>query len=283
MAQGKNRKDKSFEKRLRHEMSLRQVNKAILISLKNRFVYLRIPKVANSSIKHLIYRMESMAGDATLRDDMIHDIHYGPVVRPHMLGFNSALLQQALCSDDFFRFTIVRNPYAKALSNYLDRYMATHGTVRRQINRMAFDKGWISDRGTTADFSTYLQSATCMPLKQMDIHISPQYVQALVNIVEFDYVGSFETLSEDLSAIAGRIWGRTDIDLGFHSPAKTDAAAKLREAYSEATIAMVNEVYAKDFEVFGYPRVDKPEELSDPDALLRDTSVTPAPSAQPAG
>ena len=53
---------KGMRMALRDLMPPGQVNKAVLISLRNNFVFTRVPKVANSSIKHLVYSMEQGPG-----------------------------------------------------------------------------------------------------------------------------------------------------------------------------------------------------------------------------
>lgn len=259
---------------LRDRMPAPQINKAILISLKNRFVYARVPKVANSSIKHLIYGMEQAPGAQPIRDDLIHDINYGPVVRPAMLGLASPILHEALFADDFFRFTFVRNPYAKALSNYLDRYMAQHSTVRRQVNRIAVAQGWVSDPEAEVDFSTFLRSIAEMDARKMDIHISPQSTQVLSDLISYHYIGGFETLGEDMAWLANRIWQKPQIDLGFKSPSRTNATLRLKDSYGAQDIALVNRIYAKDFEAFGYRMIEGTGAFSDPDVVLR--QATPA-------
>lgn len=247
-----------------------QVNKSILISLKNRFAYFRIPKVANSSLKHLIYRMESYPAGSEPRADMTHDINYGPVVRPAMLGFDSELFQEVLYSDTFFRFTFVRNPYAKALSNYLDRYMAKNSTVRKHVNRVALGEGWLKRENETVPFKTYLHCVSKMDTRRMEIHISPQRAQCLWDVVDFSFIGSFESLADDVLVVANTIWGENDVELGFQSPSRTNAATKLMENYDEEGLDLINSIYAQDFEAFSYRKLETPQAFSDPAALLRE-------------
>ncbi|MDM8167648.1 sulfotransferase family 2 domain-containing protein, partial [Roseovarius sp.] len=246
-------------------------------------IYTPLPKVANSSIKHLIYRMETFHSPEKIRDAAIHDINYGPVIRPSMLGFDSELLKEALFSREFFRFTLVRNPYARALSNYLDRYHSPNSTVRKQIGQVATEFGLQKVSNEPLGFSDYLFCLKHIPQRRQDIHLLSQVTYGLFDLLDYDFVGSFERIEQDLATVAKRIWDKDNVSLGFQSPSRTNAASKLRSAYSDKQVALINEIYAKDFHTFGYTMLTNAEDLSDPDALLRDTSVTPAPSAQPAG
>lgn len=250
-------------------LPLHKVDRAILISLKNRFVFARIPKVANSSIKNLIYRMESFHPQQKIRENLTHDIHYGPVIRPSMLGFNSRLLNRALFSKAFFRFTFVRNPYARALSNYLDRYMDKHSTVRHQINASATRLGLIPNGEEILPFPIYLTALSKMEPTGMDIHLTPQVREAMTDLIPYDFVGSFENLAEDLAWVAQRIWQVGEIDLGFQSPSRTNAADRLRDSYTSREIALVNSIYAADFETFGYRMVEDMAAFNDPTIVIR--------------
>ncbi len=254
---------------LRERMPARQINEAILISLRNRFVFTRVSKVANSSLKHLVYSMEKPTWAGPVRDDLIHDSQYGPVIRPAMLGLSSPILHRALYSDTFFRFTFVRNPYAKALSTYLDRYMAKHSTVRRLVNEVAVAQGWLAAIEDPVDFPTFLRAIAEMPQRHMEVHISPQYIQTLSEVIPHDFIGALETLAEDTSHVARRIWGRDDAALGFKSPSRTDATTRLKDSYRTEDIALINRLYQRDFEMFGYRMVQEPEAFSDPDVVFR--------------
>lgn len=260
---------KEMKAALQARMPLAQVNKALLISLRNNFVFARVPKVANSSLKHLIYDMERMPNSDPIRDNMIHDNNYGPVIRPAMLGFASPLLHRALFSERFLRFTFVRNPYAKALSNYLDRYMDTGSTVRRVVNRTAVAQGVLSDPEGEVSFSAYLRAVEEMGMRGIDIHISPQSTQTLADLVRYEHVGAFETLAEDMAALAKRIWGKEDVALGFKSPSRTNATARLQEMCSDADVACINRLYEEDFATFGYRMLDRVADFADDSVVLR--------------
>lgn len=250
-------------------MPPRQINEAFLISLRNKFVYTRVPKVANSSLKHLVYSMEKPSWAGPVRDNLIHESQYGPLIRSEMLGLASPLFHRALFSGNFFRFTFVRNPYAKALSTYLDRYMSKHSTVRRLVNEIALKNDWVPSEDENVTFSEFLRAVEEMPPWHMEPHISPQYIQTLSELVTYSYIGSFETLVEDTQYVAKRIWGRDDVELGFKSPSRTNAITRLHEMCSDADIALINRLYERDFQVFGYQMVNRVADFEDDSAMQR--------------
>jgi hypothetical protein len=258
-----------MKKAMQALMPPRQINEAILISLRNNFVFTRVSKVANSSLKHLVYSMEKPAWSRPIRDNLIHDSLYGPVIRPDMLGLASPILHEALFSDSFYRFTFVRNPYAKVLSAYLDRYMAKDSSLRRLVNTSAVRNGWMSSADEDVSFSMFLRAIAETNPRHMEVHISPQYVQTMIDLVTYSYVGAFETLAEDTRHVAKRLWGKDDAALGFKSPSRTDATSRLLEIYTDADIALVNRVYERDFETFGYRMADRVADFADDSMAVR--------------
>lgn len=251
-------------------MELQFVNKAILISLTNKFVYVRVPKVANSSIKFSIYNNERMTGTSPIKQRIIHDIHYGPIIRPAMLGFDSDILNEVLFGGNFFRFSFVRNPYAKALSNFLDRYQSEQSSVRKIVNRFAFKNGISKTREESLSFSDFLKAIIEIPENKMEIHISQQSTQLMLGLIEYDEICSFENIIEEWSRIGSRLWKNFSPDFDNMSPSKTDAGKKLSNYFTEADIELVNYLYQEDFANLGYSILKKPEQFLDINSLLRD-------------
>ena len=238
---------------LQEYMSFRDIHKAVMFSLVNKFVYVRVPKVANSSIKYSIYDNERPAGTAGIRERIVHDIHYGPILRPGLVGFDSDILFRALFTDEFFRFSFVRNPYAKALSNYLDRYQEENSGVRRVTNRTALRLRLIDSRDETLGFAQFLKAIEAMPPKSMDIHSSPQTTQLMLGLIGYHEICSFEAIDTEWPRIAARLWKNSTPGFANKSPSKTSAGEKLAQYFTRDDIARLNRIYQTDFEMLGYP------------------------------
>lgn len=250
-------------------MTLQNVHKAVMFSLVNKFAFVRVPKVANSTLKFSIYNNERLAGTAKIRPSIIHDIHYGPVLRPALVGFDSDILYRVLFTDEFFRFAFVRNPYARVLSNYLDRYHAENSVVRRFINRTARKAGLIEDMSEGLSFPKFVRAVEAMHPKRMEIHSSHQTTQLMLGLVEYHRICAFEDLENEWRSIASRLWKDYKPEFGNKSPSKTSAGEKLANYFLPDDIARVNKVYEKDFEILGYPTLSDPSDFLQDGALLR--------------
>ena len=87
------------------------------ISLRNNYVYLAVGKAANSTVKHHLYELE-YAG-TRFKTKSLHDRQSSPLLSPFQL--TDELLEDVFTSSKYFRFSLVRNPYTRLLSCYLDR------------------------------------------------------------------------------------------------------------------------------------------------------------------
>ncbi|MEO1160527.1 MAG: sulfotransferase family 2 domain-containing protein, partial [Pseudomonadota bacterium] len=110
----------------------------------------------------------------------------------------------------------------------------------RQFPRIDFEMflRWLQNGG-----SVYTQ----------DEHWTSQSVLLHQPEVRFDFIGRFENLAMD----AARILKEIGCDKGFPSQqdvgfAATGAQSKLNQYYNAATLQLVNDIFAEDFENFGY-------------------------------
>ena len=97
--------------------SILGMNYAANVSLKHKYVYIETPKVACSTIKLTLQRLE--LGDDTFNPsfDDVHDRSFSPLLSLHSISE----FEEVLEGDDYFRFCFARNPYVRTLSAYLDK------------------------------------------------------------------------------------------------------------------------------------------------------------------
>lgn len=138
-----------------------------------------------------------------------------------------------------FKFTVVRNPYTRTLSAYLDK-------VERRALR--------DNRKTS--FMGFLQSLKNGKL-YANGHWAPQNALLLLPAEQFDFIGKVESLDTDLPLIETEIQGFPP-----RKPFKsflansTGATEKLKAYYDTQTAEMVRLLYQDDFKLFNYP--DRP-------------------------
>ena len=126
--------------------------------------------------------------------------------------------------DNYFKFTIVRNPYSRLVS------------------------AWKNKFGHFQDFGDFVHQmvATSDLTKDDNIHIRLQI--RLVPLDKLDFIGRVETFEQDFNHVLGNI-GIPQQEL----PHKNKTKHKhYTEYYDDETRSVVAEKYAKDIEHFGY-------------------------------
>lgn len=137
---------------------------------------------------------------------------------------------------DLYRFVIVRNPFARTLSAYLDK-------VERKALR----------RNRETSFEAFLSELEAGALYS-NAHWAPQSSLLLLPFADFDFVGKVENLNEDLGHVLSRLKGGP-VDWSLVS-AKGNAAGaneKLARYYrNPETVERVRKLFADDFRLFDY-------------------------------
>tara|TARA_R100001163_G_scaffold45697_1_gene34372 strand:- start:1478 stop:2170 length:693 start_codon:yes stop_codon:yes gene_type:complete len=222
---------------------------------KNKVVFLSPQRAASTSIEKWL-------------ENNLNELPQGH--RHHILQENEIKFMR---DNDFFSFSVVRNPWARVYSHYnLERL---HGTLAMVNNTLPFNeyvdilyKAYqkISDSRTIDGFVCYsiYRHMWEEPLKG---HFIPQY-DKLIKDGEpvFDYIVKFEDLENEMSIVAdqlgvihselplyrgGRKNGKYEMDEGEGRDGilKTNS---YREHYSDESRDKLAEVYHKTIEYFNY-------------------------------
>lgn len=212
-----------------------QVDQRIAVDQARRFIYFRIPKAANSTVIRLL----------TSNDNQQYSSRAGKrsFSRPSkLLSTQVETLEQ-----DFFLFTITRDPYSRILSAYLDKIVK--GKRKRKANR-ALKKSAAAEL-SFEEFCRYLDQGGFRD----DAHWYPQDWFIPCGTALMGHVGKMESLTDELDAITARIDpSRNLADTGSQRKHRTDANQKLKTYYTRDTARIIARVYQRDFERFDYPR-----------------------------
>lgn len=234
--------------------------KNYLVSERHRFLYGPIAKVACSSLK--LWLLE-VVGDHPARPFNEH-----VEVQRHNLGRRGGRAAFRLLHDrSYFAFAFVRNPWARVVSAYLNKFLTVNRTSRPVLEQL---------RGTTGDdvvadvsFSEFINFLACGNPRTFDEHWRPQHL--FVSDNRFDFVGRFENLAADFANIQERLqittplphfnptryasqWNGTEMVADF-TPAdlqRHGALPDYRQFYTPQLRGLVAKIYAADIERFGY-------------------------------
>ncbi|MBZ2190368.1 sulfotransferase family protein [Alcanivorax sp. JB21] len=208
-------------------LSINSADSRGMVDLALGFFCNRVPKAANSAIVTHLAQLKFG------RDIASHDAKRA-FRTPGTL--NRKEVEQFA---DLFRFTVVRNPYSRVLSAYLDK-MAR-----------------FPERNTSyATFDAFVERLSQDPAYLLsNAHWAPQTALMLIPVEDFDFIGKVESLDQDLATITAKIHGKaTPLATADAGPPSTGASKKLRQYYhNDALIAAVRDIYQADFSRLTYP------------------------------
>ncbi|WP_226664070.1 sulfotransferase family protein [Microbulbifer aggregans] len=209
----------------RSAVSMRSANDRGMVDMELGFFYNRIPKAANSTMVTNLVRLK-LGYDLPSRQAKRTFPHPGRLGKSEMSRFPG-----------LFKFTVVRNPYTRVLSAYLDKIARF---PERPGNNITFDE-FVQKLDQDRDF---LYS---------NAHWVPQSDLLLMPAAELDFIGKVESLDRDLDEIKRRLQPDNHDQITSAGPPPTGAAKKLRRYYSnQALVDQVARIYRADFETFQY-------------------------------
>jgi LPS sulfotransferase NodH len=190
-----------------------------------RSVFVHIPKAAGSSVEKALYGTRGEVGHADALTWLLNDAEH---------------------FTHWYSFAFCRHP--------LDRFVSAY-TYLRGGGRNRFDAQWaekhILPYASFSDFVLALQSdASHRAAVLAWMHFKPQYTFVCdenMNIL-VDFVGRYESLQRDFATICRRLGLKRILP---HENA-TPQRAGYESYYDARTRAVVTEIYARDFECFGY-------------------------------
>jgi len=200
---------------------------------KHKILYVPIPKAANTSIKHALCAN-------LLSEDVsdTHNIHQDP--RVPKVAFSE--IQDSI-NADWFVFTVVRNPYDRSRSAYLDKVIKDKARIHG-----------VRELGIEPDDSylDLLQVIRLWPRRLLNNHFIPQTMllkdaMALPNLRVYKYerlATAWEDIADEVEKRVGN--GRPYLDVhNATSSSEAETSALERD--------FVRRIYRDDFRAFAYP------------------------------
>ena len=221
------------------------------ISLKNNYMYIETPKVACSSIKRTLQSLEYENPDYQHADFVdVHKRDFSPLLQPSQVEDFSSLIEKK----DMYKFCFVRNPYSRLLSAYLDKIRGGKEQKMAVLLQTGRD---MTDYEADIPFHEFVDAVCDQPFSSMDIHWRPQYYQTFQDTIKYDFIGKFESFSDDFQKAIKHIAGdeqSTTQYLKSEARHATNASNVLSKFYGVRLRRKVYKKYKIDFEVFGYGR-----------------------------
>ena len=198
-----------------------------MINYKHKFIFVHIPKCGGSSVEIAFTGKQHVEWDA---DNNIWIQHA-----------TAKQIKEIYCPkyEQYFSFTFVRNPWDRAVSDYM--------WIRRALSIADEFKNFLLLKGK---FDTPRLKYPHINKSGRGDHILPQsdFILDSNGDQMVDFVGSLENFQEDFNIICDKI-GIPRQKLPHQNKSKHK---HYTEYYDEETKQIVAEKYAKDIEYFGY-------------------------------
>lgn len=209
---------------------------SVFIAPDHRFLFVKNEKAGNNTAR---MTLQHVAAERPLPDGFKDRNRWlAPMLMPSDINLPSI--------DDLnripFKFAIVRNPYSRTLSAYLNKFAGKE----RKKGKFSRKLGLASD----ATFEQFVDAISRQDASEMDPHWRIQTVNIYCDLIRYDHFVKFEDYDAEFGAIVSRFFGEAPLR-NVHK-GDTGAGAKLVEYYTPAIADQVRHIYAADFDTFGY-------------------------------
>ena len=227
----------------------------IIVSEKYKLVFCPVPKVSCTVWKKLLAELEGV--------NIVKDVH-------QEVKYKLSSLQQYSLKDrrnilrTYTKFMFVRDPFERLLSAYKDVFWGWYKRkdnfwqgYRRRVREYLVQNGRVGidpkvENTTFEEFATYVV-LTKRKGEKLQVHWREMYHLCHPCLIQFDYIGHYETLLEDAQFILRKANLQDKVQLPQWRP--TDTHHSMQKYYSNLTllrIAQLQNIYQDDIKVFGY-------------------------------
>ena len=234
-------------------ITLRDTARDSIVSRKARYCYIPISKAANTNVKRLLWQAEHTQGLV----GPLPKAYFG--VHNYNWRFNQAgskapwkgMSKHAI--EEFYQhlserhiLTVVRNPFTRLLSGYLDKIVSKIDDEPDVYKRFMLPR-------RPNDFADFVAMICDKPDSKVDIHFRLQSYANLFDYITYDHIGTVETLKQDFGIFSEKVFGQ---DYSHFVSQKADhsqnAVERLKHYYTPALIECVVDRFYEDFVNFGY-------------------------------
>lgn len=219
--------------------------RSVFAPMSGRVTIVINPKSACSSLKFNVWRQEHAMGASPwappARGGGIHRKENTPLPKSSVEDLEATLFDKPV-------FSIVRNPYTRILSAYLDKI--SRGT--RPKRQLLLGMGCLEEK--TVPFSEFVDFLYRQNSRELNAHYAPQAFLMQVHYVPYVKIGCVENMDESISGIMAAGYDIAPANKPDFRPHRTNAGAQLAQYYTDEIAEKVFERFRVDFEVFGYSR-----------------------------
>jgi glycosyltransferase involved in cell wall biosynthesis len=237
-------------------------------SARHKLFYVSTPKVACTSIKWWFAAIEdytrkiraTIGSSESDPDLIIHDLFWK--VAPHITGLTEEGLEDAVKSEDVFRFAVVRNPYKRIFSAWQSKLVLREPLqIGPYTEQPFFNRPLETWDDIASGFESFLRHlADNEAPSYWDNHWRPQTSLLRPDVISYNRISQLEDTGELVSDLAS--WLGKGIPSPFLTRRTNESLIPYqREFLTPLSVRLIQELYAEDFERFHY-EIEAPESRS---------------------
>jgi glycosyltransferase involved in cell wall biosynthesis len=227
-------------------------------SEQHKLLYVSTPKVACTSLKWWFASLvgcskalnEITDSAESNPDQIVHEMHR---VAPTVTGLGPEALHEALTSDSYFRFAVVRNPYKRIFSAWQSKLLLQEPQqVGPYLQRDFYHQPLRDANDIALAFEGFLEHLASQEAPTFwDQHWTPQVMLLRPDLINYSVLAKIEESSRLSKALSEHL-GEFLPDPFAERRANESLIPYLPEFVTERSASLIRSLYAEDFAVLGY-------------------------------
>lgn len=223
----------------------RRLDSRMIFTPDHTALYVSVPKTGCTTVKTVLAAgsgiPDPLGRQYRVSGGAIHKLWRGMAEKWSDLSVDTRT--KMLMGGSVFRFTSVRDPFERLVSCYLDK-------VARP-RRLTVSAPRLKPPGEVS-FLEFLKYVQGQPPMGRDPHCCAMTDLCFAERVSYDLIVRYETFESDLAKVMNRL-NITDLRVPRSLPGMTTHARQhMAELLGPRECALIREIYAADFETFGY-------------------------------
>lgn len=211
-------------------------NEATFIDPERRFLFTKNEKCGNNTARRTL---QSLAAKWPLPEGFTDTNRWAaPMLQPSDLNLKRIADINAVP----FKFAIVRNPYVRTLSVYLNKFHGRGAQAQKFAHKLTREP---------KDFADFVSLIGQQTPEQMDPHWRVQYDNIYCELIAYDQFVRFENYETEFFAVLEKFFSSAAIKPVRKKAVPTEE--KLSGFYTPDIARAVHDIFRRDFEYFGYP------------------------------
>jgi hypothetical protein len=172
-----------------------------LVDRDRKIIFCRIPKNANSLFTYMMLDLSKYREDYERSN-----LTFSQYISQNKQNFFLKDLNN-LNEREYFKFAILRNPFKRLVSGYLDRFVKRPVNINSQpaIENVYNFLGMEIDLKRSITFSQFVHYLARTEDKDLDLHWRPQVNFLGLGLFEFDFIGQFEELNSIIQFLENKL------------------------------------------------------------------------------